>query len=354
MQSARRTAGTVFSPLRGAAETVSEPFSNAWHGITDYGDLEDENEELRGSSRSSRASAVLEEDAAEQLDELLEQQDLEWVGDIPTTAARVLSGSPSNFSHTIDITKGSDDGHQGGHAGGQRRRARRRGRAGHDRPIHGAAHHRPRLRRRRPAARRPRSPAPPAARAAARTSSSTRNLEPDADDLPKPGTSADHERHRPQPPSPPRSRSGRCARCSESSGGLTIDLVVRPHGRHRAAGLRHRAALGAAGVIPPSPLTVAVRTLAGPRPRPHHPARRRSRPRAVRRAGRPPPAGRDRRRHRGRPRPGRRHRLRRRARLRPLPPDARSACPRSPTRSSPTWSGACRTRCSGPPGGSRS
>ena len=42
VQSARRVAGTVFSPLRGAAETVSEPFSNAWHGITGYGDLEDE------------------------------------------------------------------------------------------------------------------------------------------------------------------------------------------------------------------------------------------------------------------------------------------------------------------------
>jgi rod shape-determining protein MreC len=43
-------------------------------------------------------------------EELLSQNDLEWIEAIETTAARVLSGSPSNFSHTLDISKGSDDG----------------------------------------------------------------------------------------------------------------------------------------------------------------------------------------------------------------------------------------------------
>ena len=47
VQSARRSAATVFSPLRGAAETVSSPFTTAWRGVADYGDLEDENDELR-------------------------------------------------------------------------------------------------------------------------------------------------------------------------------------------------------------------------------------------------------------------------------------------------------------------
>jgi rod shape-determining protein MreC len=110
VQSARRAAGTVFSPLRGAAETVSEPFTNAWHGVTGYGRLEDENDALRRKVDELEGREVLQEDAAQQLAELLGQQDLEWVGDIPTTAARVLSGSPSNFSHTVDISKGSSDG----------------------------------------------------------------------------------------------------------------------------------------------------------------------------------------------------------------------------------------------------
>jgi len=110
VQGARRAAGTVFSPLRGAAETVSEPFTNAWHGVTGYGDLKDDNDELRRRVAELEGRAVLEEDAVQQLVELLDQQGLEWVGDIPTTAARVVSGNPSNFSHSLDISKGSDEG----------------------------------------------------------------------------------------------------------------------------------------------------------------------------------------------------------------------------------------------------
>ncbi len=110
VQSARRVAGTVFSPLRGAAETVSEPFTNAWHGVTDYGDIKDENDELRRRLEEREGREVLGEDAISQLDELLAQLEIEWIGDIDTTTARVLSSDPSNFSHTVDISKGTDDG----------------------------------------------------------------------------------------------------------------------------------------------------------------------------------------------------------------------------------------------------
>ena len=116
VQSARRAAGTVFSPVRGVAETASEPFTNAWHGITGYGDLKDENDELRRRVAELEGREVLGEDAVQQLAELLEQQNLEWVGAIPTTAARVVAGNPSNFSHTLDINKGSDDGIEEGMA----------------------------------------------------------------------------------------------------------------------------------------------------------------------------------------------------------------------------------------------
>lgn len=110
VRSMRSTAGNVFSPLRGAAETVSEPFTNAWHGITSYGDVKAENDELRRELDEVTGREVLEEDAVGQLEEVLGQLDIEWVGDIETATARVLSGSPSNFSHTVDISKGSRDG----------------------------------------------------------------------------------------------------------------------------------------------------------------------------------------------------------------------------------------------------
>ena len=110
VQSARRVASTALSPLRGAAETVSEPFSNAWHGITDYGDLESENEALRAELDELRGDAVADENAAEQLAGILDQLDIEWVGDIPTAAARVVAGPASNFTHTIELDKGSGAG----------------------------------------------------------------------------------------------------------------------------------------------------------------------------------------------------------------------------------------------------
>ena len=110
VQSMRSTAGTIFSPLRGAAETVSEPFTNAWNGVTDYGDLKSENDRLREELAELEGDEVQNADAAEQLAELMALNDLEWVGDIPTVTAQVRSGSPSNFSHTLDISKGSDDG----------------------------------------------------------------------------------------------------------------------------------------------------------------------------------------------------------------------------------------------------
>lgn len=107
---ARRGAGTAFSPLQGVAETVTSPFTNAWHGITGYGDLKSQNDALRAQLDARRGKAVQDKDAAAQLGALLDQLHIEWVGNIPTATARVVAGPASNFSHTIEIEKGSKDG----------------------------------------------------------------------------------------------------------------------------------------------------------------------------------------------------------------------------------------------------
>lgn len=114
VSAARRGASSAFSPVRGVVETATEPFTNAWHGITGYGDLKAENDDLRAQIDKMRGTAVQDEDAAAQLGSLLDQLDISWVGNIPTSTARVVSGPLSNFSHTIEIDKGSSDGYKVG------------------------------------------------------------------------------------------------------------------------------------------------------------------------------------------------------------------------------------------------
>lgn len=114
VQGARRVASSAFSPLRGVAETATEPFTNAWDGITNYGDLEAENERLRARLEELEGQEVRNEDAAEQLAGILDQLDIEWVGDIPTATARVIAGPGSNFSYTIEIDKGANAGFKEG------------------------------------------------------------------------------------------------------------------------------------------------------------------------------------------------------------------------------------------------
>jgi rod shape-determining protein MreC len=92
------------------AETVTGPFANAWDGVTGYDDLERENDDLRAQLDEMRGERVRDEDAAEQLSVLLDQLDIEWVGDIPKATARVVAGPGSNFSRAIEIDKGSSDG----------------------------------------------------------------------------------------------------------------------------------------------------------------------------------------------------------------------------------------------------
>jgi rod shape-determining protein MreC len=114
VEGARRAASTVFSPFRGVARTVSSPFENAWNGVTDYGDLEQENDELRErlAELEGQESSVSELRAENEI--LRQQLELPVASDVQRVVAEVIAGPPSNFTHTVEISKGTADGIQEG------------------------------------------------------------------------------------------------------------------------------------------------------------------------------------------------------------------------------------------------
>ena len=110
VEGARDLVATIFSPLRGVADTVSSPFRNGWNGVTGYDDLEKENDRLRAELEELRGEQTEAEVSAEELADLLAEQGIAWVGDLQRETARVVSGPLSNFSHSIEIDKGSKHG----------------------------------------------------------------------------------------------------------------------------------------------------------------------------------------------------------------------------------------------------
>ncbi|HKA85475.1 MAG TPA: rod shape-determining protein MreC [Acidimicrobiales bacterium] len=106
----REGASVVIGPIEGAVDTVTSPVRNAWHGVTDYEDLQHENEDLRDRLAAADTEGVRASDAERQLAELSASLDLPWAANVKTTTARVVSGPRSNFSHAIEIDKGKDDG----------------------------------------------------------------------------------------------------------------------------------------------------------------------------------------------------------------------------------------------------
>lgn len=110
VRDAREGVGSVLEPVVGGVQAVTRPIGNAWDSLTSDEELERENRRLRRQLEEAEAQAAEGRDAEQQMAELTEAVDLPYLGDIPTVAARVVSGPRSNFSHAIEISKGTDDG----------------------------------------------------------------------------------------------------------------------------------------------------------------------------------------------------------------------------------------------------
>ena len=103
---ARNTSIDALAPVTSALRRVFHPVTNVWNGVFRYDDVTRENERLRAELDEARGSTLAAVDAERQREELLSLLNLDYLGNVPTVAARVVSGAPSNFDATIEINRG--------------------------------------------------------------------------------------------------------------------------------------------------------------------------------------------------------------------------------------------------------
>jgi rod shape-determining protein MreC len=106
----RDGATDALAPVRNLADRAFAPVSDAFHGVTGYGDLEDENERLKARIDELEGQALQGEAGRRELQEALGLLGVEFVGDIPSVAARVVGAPVSNFEQTIELDRGRNDG----------------------------------------------------------------------------------------------------------------------------------------------------------------------------------------------------------------------------------------------------
>lgn len=100
----------AFAHVETATEGVFSPVGNVVGGIVHYDDVQAENRRLRLENERLRGTALQARDAERERRALLDQLNLDFVGDVPRVDARVVSTSPSNFDLTVEIDKGTGSG----------------------------------------------------------------------------------------------------------------------------------------------------------------------------------------------------------------------------------------------------
>lgn len=100
----------VMEPFEAAAEVVTRPIENAWHGITDYENLAEQNRQLQEQLDAQTADIVSARVAIIERNQLLALNDLESLADYPTVIATVVGQGPTNIDQIIEINKGANDG----------------------------------------------------------------------------------------------------------------------------------------------------------------------------------------------------------------------------------------------------
>lgn len=109
----KSVATDVFSPLRSGVDDILRPVGDLFAGAIHYGSLEEENHKLQaeiGALRQQVAEAPYQSRQRRQLEQLLQAAKLPTVASVPTVEAETIAEDPSDFTDTITLDKGRDQG----------------------------------------------------------------------------------------------------------------------------------------------------------------------------------------------------------------------------------------------------
>lgn len=106
----RSAFGVVFRPIESATRVVTRPIQNTWNGITKYNEVVDENKRLKDLVAYGEGSAIAAIASVREAQELLSLNGLPTLAGISSCTAQVVGQSPSNFTQTIEINRGSECG----------------------------------------------------------------------------------------------------------------------------------------------------------------------------------------------------------------------------------------------------
>lgn len=110
VDAARDGARDVFAPVKDAADSVFSPVTNFFQGALHYGDVEADNGRLREQLAERNIGSLRAADADREREALLDLAGLDFVGDIPTVAARVVLTPATGFDLTLGLDRGRDSG----------------------------------------------------------------------------------------------------------------------------------------------------------------------------------------------------------------------------------------------------
>ena len=99
----------ALEPFETAADVVTKPIRNAWHGIMDYDDLAQENQELREQIDAQVSDQIAGRAFIQAYQDLLALNELPALSDYATVTAAVEGQSPGNLDQVIEINKGRND-----------------------------------------------------------------------------------------------------------------------------------------------------------------------------------------------------------------------------------------------------